>query len=248
MKRFLFFSLITVIATVAFGQRNLGPDATPVHRNIEGRPTTLFSQTPNASNGIFSDPGCDACTSGAQSVADDFILSADTAISSIIIWGGYHPSNIPNATDAFSVNIYTEGGGAKDPDVAVWSGTALASTRSTTGSTLFGVDEYQFEITLNTTVLSAGTYWIEVTNDTTGNTDDFFWETGDLDATNGIAGSVWATTVPGSNWSQDPSSDFALMINAGGVAADDVPTLSTLGLIIFSLSLLVIVITIKRRS
>ena len=68
-------------------------------------------------------------------------------------------------------------------------------------------------------IASAGTYWIEIYNNSVESAN-FFWETGNLDPTNGIAGSAWATATPGVTWTLDPATELSIQIsgddNIGG--------------------------------
>jgi hypothetical protein len=84
-----------------------------------------------------------------------------------------------------------------------------------TGVVLFGVNEWEYNITLGAPcVLADGSYWVEVFNSTAGNGsgDDWFWETGTLDPVNGVAGSVFSTSVPGAVWNPDSINDLAVQL------------------------------------
>ena len=48
--------------------------------------------------------------------------------------------------------------------------------------------------------------------DTAGIDDDFFWEVADLDGTNGVTGSVYATETPGVSWNADSASELAVQL------------------------------------
>jgi hypothetical protein len=90
-----------------------------------------------------------------------------------------------------------------------------ATTRTQTGIILFGTHEYMFTFDLSATpimVPTAGTYWLELFNNSV-ESGNFYWETGTLDATNGILGSAWYTTTPGTSWNLDGATDLSLQIN-----------------------------------
>jgi len=93
---------------------------------------------------------------------------------------------------------------------------------------LFGVDEWMYTLTLaNPVDLTAGTYWLEFYNTTQYPASDvWFWETGNVDPVNGIVGSAWATTAPGSGWNYDGATDVSLQIlgSAGGLEYCDAST------------------------
>jgi hypothetical protein len=185
-------------------------------RHISVPAANELNQPPDGVNGLFSDPVCEACGTGQQAVADNFVINEAGGafeVDEFIIFGGYFPGNVPNVTDTFSVLIHSDSGGV--PGAVVSSVTGIQATaRVTTGVVLFGVDEYMFTFDLAApAVLPNGTYWVEITNSTAGNTgNDFFWETGTLDPTHGIVNGVFATTVPGSGWNVQPN-DFSLQIN-----------------------------------
>ncbi len=182
----------------------------------------LIDQPPNQSNGIFSDEGCDICTSGVQVVADNFVLSSPTAIGQIVFWSGYYSTDTPIDPDAITVIFHEDASGL--PGTAVYTETDVAYSRVQTGVTLFGVSEWMHTLTLASPVaLGPGNYWVELYNNTGFGTDDFFWETGDLDATNGLAGSAWATVAPGSAWNFDAATDMAFQLVE---AEADIPWLS----------------------
>ncbi|GMU67227.1 MAG: hypothetical protein AMXMBFR36_35010 [Acidobacteriota bacterium] len=191
---------------------------------------TILNQQPNQSNGIFTDASCGLCGSGAQVLAENFSLAGTTEIGQITMWTGYFSSNTPTTSDPFTVIIHNDAAGA--PGAIVYSETNVASTRQTTGVVLFGVDEYLHVLTLATPVtLPAGTYWIQIFNDTGvgGSPDDFFWEVGDPDTVgNGLPGTVFSTTAPGSAWNPQPAIEFAVLLDPSPSACsnpEDVPWL-----------------------
>ena len=168
----------------------------------------LVDQQPNQVNGLF----CDAAYT--QVIAENFVLAADETIAQIVVWGGYFPNNIPMAPDYFTVAFHNDAAGA----IGTMISTELdvPHVRVQTGLQLFGVDEWMYTLTLATPVpLTAGTYWIEFYNTTLGGypaNDTYFWETGNLDPVNGILGSAWATTAPGSGWNFDAATDLSMQL------------------------------------
>ncbi len=188
--------------------------------------TVFLDQSPNQSNGSFSDVDCNACGAGTQVIADNFVLANSAVITQITFWSGYFPNNTPLAQDDLTVIFHADSGGS-GPGAAFSTETTVPYTRTTTGIVLFGVSEYKHTITLsNPVALDAGTYWVEIYNDTTGNADSFFWEVGDLDVVNGIANGAFSTSAPGSSWNTT-ASDFAILIEGfeTGICVDlaDIP-------------------------
>jgi hypothetical protein len=188
----------------------------PVVRHIFVPEVLTLNQPPNQVNGFFADSACSNCATGAQSIADNFIVNATPAfrVDQIVMWGGYFPGNVANTTDVFSIFIHSDAGGL--PGAVVFSVTGIqASTRAMTGIVLFGVNEWMFTFNLAAPpTLAPGTYWVEIFNNTTANPgNDFFWETGNLDGTHGIADGAFATAAPGVTWMANPGSDSAVQIN-----------------------------------
>ncbi len=180
-------------------------------------PVVFLNQVPNGVNGVFADASCALCGTGQQTVAENFAVSAagpSYGITELVIWGGYYPENIPNSVDDFTILIHADAGGM--PGTVLDTRTGLqATTRATTGVVLFGVDEYVFTFDFTSSpilVQNTGTYWIEIYNNSV-ESGNFFWETGNLDATLGVAGSGWYTTTPGTAWNLDPATDFSFQLN-----------------------------------
>lgn len=177
--------------------------------NVGG--TLLLDQPPNQTNGLFSDPDCDFCGGGAQSIAENFILAGTYEIQNLVLWGGYFPGNSP-ANNVFSVLFHNNNAGLPSTNISSESNVPASST--STGVVLFGVNEWMTVLTLTTPVnLNAGTYWVEIFNDTTGSTDSYFWEVGNQDLTNGILNNAFALQAPGVTWlTGNPVADVALQI------------------------------------
>lgn len=181
-------------------------------------PVQFLFQTPNQVNGVFADASCALCGTGQQTVAENFtatISNSTTGIIQFVIYGGYYPENIPNATDDFTIILHADAAGS--PGTVLWQESGIqATSRSTTGVVLFGVDEYMFTFDFdfaNAILLpGTGTYWVEIFNNSV-ESGNFFWETGNLDGAHGVAGSGWYTTTPGTAWNLDPATDFSFTIN-----------------------------------
>jgi hypothetical protein len=167
-------------------------------------------------NGLFADSTCAICGTGQQSIADNFnvtVAGPTVGITEIVMWGGYYPENIPNTTDDFTIIISQDAAGV--PGAVVDARYDLTPARATTGVTLFGVDEYVFTFDYSAMPVilnSTGVYHIEIYNNSV-ESGNFFWETGNLDGTNGVVGSSWATACPGVTWNSDGATDLAIQIN-----------------------------------
>lgn len=192
-------------------------------RQVQVPDAIHLDQAPNGVNGFFSDPDCQLCGTGQQSITDNFVVNEPGGafrLEQIDIWGGYFPGNTPNPTDSFTILIHNDSGGTPGTVVFNLAG-VQADTRVTTGVILFGVDEYHFTFVLaGQPVLPNGTYWVEIFNTTAGNGGvDFFWETGDLDATHGIADSLFAVEVPGATWNPNPG-ELSVQFNGTSVPVE----------------------------
>lgn len=155
---------------------------------------TLVSQPPNGETGFFSDVDCQSCPNGIQVLADDFSLNAPTiGIGQLSFFGAFFPSNVLLPEMVFDVRILGNDQGLPDNNSIFFIGTDMTATFSDTGIDLFGVDEYQVDINLNTGSLLSGNYFLEIVGDTTGSSDQWTWTTGDLDPA-GQPGSFFNTT------------------------------------------------------
>jgi hypothetical protein len=216
-----FFSVLFLIlfSFTAFAQSSLmeyGPAEVSGTSTIQAplTPVVFLNQAPNAVNGLFADSSFNGALQ--QSVAENFVVATagpTYGITQIVMWGGYFPENIPNATDDFTILIHTDAGGSPGP-VIYARYNLQATTRATTGVVLFGVNEYIFTFNLASPcfITTTGTYWIEIYNNSTSSSA-FFWETGNHDATNGIMGSAWTTTTPGVTWNLDPATNLSIQLN-----------------------------------
>jgi hypothetical protein len=221
MPKFYTVLFLVCFSVTAFAQSSLLDYGKP---NISGSsiyqapmaPITFLDQIPNGINGLFADASCSLCPTLQQSIAENFVViitNSNNVISEIVIWGGYYPENIPNSVDDFTFIIHSDAGG---PGAVVETRSGLqATTRSTTGTILFGCDEYvfTFDFTADPILMTnTGTYWLELYNNSV-ESGNFFWETGNLDGTHGIAGSGWTQATPGVTWNLDPATDLSAQIN-----------------------------------
>ncbi len=219
-------SLSSASNLLQFGESNV-ISGTAENNNALITPNALqaiIDQAPNQSNGIFSDSNCDGCDNPQQVLAENFTLSVDATITSIVMWGGYFPGNTPASPDVFTVIIHQDSSGL--PGTTLSTENNVPYTRVQTGVVLFGVDEWMHTLTLaNPVILTPGSYWIEIYNDTGTGTDDYFWEVSNADTIgNGIIGSGYAFEAPGVSWNLDAVNDFAIQLIGDIVATCDVPT------------------------
>jgi len=193
--------------------RVLPVNQTPVERTIVRGPDTMLLQSPNQSNGIFTDIGCDLCGTGVQIVADNFDVATGGLgfdLDEIWVWGGYYSSDTPVLAP---FDIYIAANAAGSPGAAICSQTGVWPTSDvTTGVVLFGVSEHLIQLNIPACNLADGTYWVYLFTNTGFGTDDFFWEVGNVDAANGIVGSAWATENPPATWNLDAATDMACQI------------------------------------
>ncbi len=217
----------TSVSLLQFGESNVTLTGSVVSPHFSEE-DILLDQAPNADNGIFSDAGCDGCTSGVQVVAENFSLDAEETIGQIVLWSGYYSTDTPIDPDHLTVIFHADASGS--PGTALSTETDVSYERVQTGVVLFGVHEWMHTLTLaNPVTLAPGTYWVEIYNDTGSGTDDFFWETGNVDTIgNGLTGSAWATQAPGSSWNLDTATEMAIQLirSTSGPVGGNIPWLS----------------------
>jgi hypothetical protein len=213
----LLVGLFTVVGLPAIADQPstvLGVNQAPVARSVPDGPDTALNQPPNASNGIFSDIGCDMCTTGIQIVGDNVVVSTGGMgyePDEITIWGGFYPNNTPVPV-TFDIFFYPDSGGVPGATPTCYATGISPTSDILTGVTLFGVSEHEILLTISGCTLSDGTYWLVWYTDTGLGTDDFFWETGTLDGTSGVAGSVWTTANPPTTWTPDAATDMSVLL------------------------------------
>jgi hypothetical protein len=172
MPKFYTVLFLVCFTVAAFAQSSLLDYGKP---NISGSSIyeapvsfTVVDQIPNGINGLFADASCALCPTLQQSIAENFVVTtgaSDNGIIQIVIWGGYYPENIPNSVDDFTFIIHSDAGG---PGAVVETRTGVqATSRTTTGTVLFGCDEYVFTFDFSADPImltSNGTYWLELYN------------------------------------------------------------------------------------
>jgi len=209
---------VVVLAVVAQAgaadlHKVVAQDQPPVVRQIDTSAATWLTQAPNQVNGLFSDPGCDFCSTGVQLIAENFVVSTGGVgvnMNQAVIWGGYFPGNVPTAAN-FGVVFHTSAGGL--PGGVVCQASVAPTSDVLTGVTLFGVSEHLVTLDFPNCSLADGTYFLEIYTNTGTGTDDWFWETGNVDPAHGIAGFFYATENPPVTWNPDPSYDMAITLN-----------------------------------
>jgi hypothetical protein len=181
-------------------------------------PVTFLDQAPNQVNGLFADSDCELCPTLQQTIADNFtanVTNGTTCITELVIWGGYYPEDIPNATDDFTFIFHENNAGQPGAVITSFSGVQAAS-RVQTGVVIFGTHEYMFTFDFSATPITlpqgSATYWLELYNNSV-ESGNFYWETGNLDGTHGVLGSAWYTTTPGTAWNLDGATDLSVIIN-----------------------------------
>ena len=242
----LMLCLVVPPSVPAQGLQGLPPGSPSSTRNHAivactiGNP--LVVQEPDLATGSFSDGNCDACGGGVQAIADNMVFTSGVTLNEVVVWGGYFPG-VTAPPDDIDVIVHSDAAGL--PGAAVATFNNLTSSRALTGSTVQGLNEYRFNITLPTPVpLAGGTYWLEVENNTGGSTESYFWETGVVDAAAGITGLAFdLAAVPGVNWGNSSTFDVGMTV-CGSLG---VPTLNPVGLLLMTLLLLSLVFFQMRR-
>jgi hypothetical protein len=220
MSKFFSVLFLFLFSFSAFAQSSLidyGPAEISGTSIIEAplAPIVFLDQVPNGVNGFFADSSFNGTSQ--QSIADNFavaVAGSTYGITEIMFWGGYFPENIPNPTDDFTILIHSDAGGV--PGAVIYARYDLqATSRATTGTVLFGVDEYLFTFDFSASpmiIANPGTYWIEIYNNSTASSA-FFWETGDLDVTHGVSGNNFAIETPGVTWLGNTGNEQAIQIS-----------------------------------
>ncbi|MEM1080854.1 MAG: hypothetical protein AAGH65_04665 [Pseudomonadota bacterium] len=256
--QFVLASLALLMAQAVLGQqadRVLDVSDASVNRgtvsSCSNGELPIVLQTPNQSNGVFSDADCGAfCASGQQAIADDFVLSQEETIGEITIWAGYfNTDNISDPLDDWTITFHSDVAGA--PGAIVAGPQTVTPTGTLTGVTLFGSSEIEMVMNIAPVTLAAGTYWVEMTTNSVGNPDVVFWEVGDLDATAGRAGQVFSTSVPGTAWTNDATTEQAMVLCGAQLLPESqpVPTIGKAGIIIMVLMLMMVAgVSVRRFS
>lgn len=187
----------------------------------------LFEQSPVDGNDAF------ASISAAQT-ADDFVLSANTAVSGLIWWGSYsdNPANL--SPDSFRVRISADDGFGR-PAIDPMAEFTQAPTRSLTSLVdVSGAEVYRYEIALANSLALAGgtTFYLSVVNefDIRDPNANWYWLLSNAVGTN------FFRAASGNPWDEDTTGDFSFAVTAN--AATPVPLPGTLLLLLFGLAAL----------
>ena len=214
--------LLPVTGTGAEVAKVLPVDQAPVLRDVVRGPDGTLDQAPNQVNGLFSDLGCDICTSGVQVLAENFVVSTAGMgydLDQVILWGGYYPNDVP-VVAPFDFYIYPDVGGLPAAAPACHFVGIMPTSDTLTGLVLFGVSEHLMQFDFTPCNLADGTYWLKLFTNTGLGTDDFFWETGVLDPVNGVAGSLWGTEEYPAAWNIDSGTDLSVQITGTTVPVE----------------------------
>jgi hypothetical protein len=169
-----------------------------------------------------------------QYMADNFTLTAGAATFNTVSWTGiYAYINTPQATDVFTIQLYTDNSGLPTTTPFATFAVGNAVGRTDTGAIVLDSNVYRYTASIDSTSLTAGQmYWLSVFNDTTIDTDDdWAWGVSDGD---GIA---YRTNTSGAFSSSAGNMDFTL---------SNVPEPATFALI--GLGLAGLTFTRKRRT
>ncbi|MFN7973831.1 MAG: Ig domain-containing protein [Acidobacteriota bacterium] len=211
------------LSSAADGAKRVTASATPHGKQGAISAVELY-QPPNGVNAYTSDAECDNCGFQGQSIAENFVVSTGGAgytASAVTVWGIFAFGNLPTSADSFTVIFHQDAGGV--PGANVCSFGPLAGTRTATGNTVVGFDEYQHVINLpGGCTLPDGTYWVEVFNDTSVdplNADDWYWETGTQDPVHGLQFFAYDFQTPGASWNNSNPTDDALAVQIDSLGA-----------------------------
>lgn len=158
-------------------------------------------------------------------VAEDFTLSATTALTGIHFWS--IQSAAADYTGSLQIAIYANAGGA--PGAVLLGNVGLVSATATGQTNGFGYDEYVFNINIGAPALLAGTYWLGLLNfpANSATPSEMLWET------TGTGFGAAAQYLDGGNWI---ASTQNLAFSLDGRVVDPIPgvpepgTLALLGL------------------
>lgn len=154
-------------------------------------------------NGLGSDVDFGAAGNETAGLA---VLAAAGTLRSLSWTGLYGPTNVPVASDSFTLRIYADAGGT--PAAAPATTLALAVSHVDTGETAFGLNIYEYVANVPDTTLAVGPIWISLVNDTTAEpTVEWSWGGQDGD----VFRSAIRAPVAMNAWSQQTvTMDFTL--------------------------------------
>ncbi|MCK6482550.1 MAG: hypothetical protein HUU22_04650 [Phycisphaerae bacterium] len=163
------------------------PDECDIADNIVSSLFAQFGSFPTFAP--FSDSTCSVCASGAQALADDVSLSADSLLTGIIVRGGHDAVAQPDGSlDEFTIQVWSDDFGV--PGVVAHTEVIPVGqiTRDDLGD---GTFIYTLELA-SPVALSRGVHWVEVVYTGT-HSEDWFWLVEDGSVLNYL---VFDTTYP----------------------------------------------------
>jgi len=205
---------------------------------LAGAQIVVLDQQPQSVQSIqaqITDNGCVvAQTPITRSIADDFVVTASVAVTTVRWLGFYDRPEAPRDPEVFRILFHTNiPGDLPGPVVAQPLLTVTQQLMSLPGST----SVYSFEATFDPLTLAPGTYWIELF-ETDDSTDDCFgWMYGaNNDAVRGRLGTVASDDgAPGVTWAAQnpalvPAFDVQIFGQIPEVEATAIPALDGIGL------------------
>lgn len=187
----------------------------------------VFEQSPVDGNDAFP-------SISAAQTADDFVLSANTAVSGLTWWGSYSDSPANLSPDSFRVRISADDGSGR-PAIDAMAEFTQAPTRSLTSLVdVSGAEVYRYEIALANSLALAGgtTFYLSVVNefDISDPNANWYW------LLSNAVGSNFFRAASGDPWDEDTTGNVSFAISANGAAP--VPLPGTLLLLLSGLAAL----------
>lgn len=171
----------------------------------------IFSQT------LVVDSGQQSDREGFQRSANEFTLSSNDTVRSVIWRGLYSMGGTPQAVDDFNINFHADSAGL--PGALLQSfAVGNAVNRIDTGIVLFGccsIFEYTADLGTGIALTAGPTFHVSISNDTTvdGN-DDWFW------ALRVLSGSNSVSIDSGATWNIDLQETYFILDNANSSAPE----------------------------
>lgn len=177
------------------------PSATPTPRPA----VTAYTQMPGRSGGASSD-------GGAVTVADDFQLAADTAITRVRWWGGYF--NPPPVPDSFTLRLFADEGGHPGALITTLDVSRISKARTGFNSGSEPEFEYAADLRKPFPAKAGVKYWLSIVNPPDS---VWLWEGSQ---NHNVAGSSRSVSDPVSGPWQPFNDDLAFQLESisGGLA------------------------------